>query len=206
MAWKLFLMVTCDDLSISIRDRYIQVTFERFIHVSWLISAGFAMAVVADGTVAICLTNALRRSRANHMRTESWLDVLLVYTVNTGMLTSFLSIFSLIFATVYKSNLIYVGFNTVATRLYANSLLAVLNSRRSPVDKGIEGFETGSLGLALHRINSARQTAEQWNVPQPLPPQPTVIDIKVTTEMVHDVPGIDDSESSSQKGTPLHAI
>ncbi|OSC98512.1 hypothetical protein PYCCODRAFT_1470989 [Trametes coccinea BRFM310] len=187
-------------------ETYIQVTFARFIHVSWLISAGFAMAVVADGTVAICLTYALRRSRANHTRTDSWLDVILVYTVNTGLLTSFLSIFSLIFATIYKSNLIYVGFNTVATRLYANSLMAVLNSRRSPIDKGIEGFETGSLGLALHRVNSARQTAEQWNVPQPLPPQPTVIDIKVTTEMVHDVPGIDDSESSSQKGAPLHAI
>ncbi|CDO77920.1 hypothetical protein BN946_scf184727.g9 [Trametes cinnabarina] len=175
-------------------ETYIQVTFDRFIHVSWLISGGFAMAVVADGTVAVCLINALRRSRENHRRTDPWLDILLVYTVNTGLLTSILSIFSLIFASIYKSTLIYVGFNTVATRLYANSLMAVLNSRRSPGDKGLEGFETGSLGLALHRADSARQAAEQWNVPQ------------VTTERVHDIPGVDDSEASSQKGVPLNTI
>ena len=33
--------------------------------------------------------------------------------------------------------------------MYANSLLAVMNSRRSLKDKGLEGFETGSFGLKV---------------------------------------------------------
>ncbi|KAI0667889.1 hypothetical protein C8Q78DRAFT_299820 [Trametes maxima] len=186
-------------------ETYIQVTFERFVRVSWLISVGYSMAVCADGMVAICLTMALRRSRANHARNDSLLDVILVYAINTGLLTS---VFSLIFVTVYNNNLIYVGFNTVATRLYANSLLAVLNSRRSLVDRGAEGFETGSLGLSLYQAQAVKAEQEQWNVPQLPPPQPKVIDIKVTTEMVRDAAAAcepeDVSDVGSQKGEPLH--
>ena len=60
----------------------------------------------------------------------------------------------------------------------------MLNSRRSAVDHGAEGFETGSLGLTLHQKRKKQAVAEEWNVPQVEPPQPTIIDIKVTTEMV----------------------
>ncbi|KAI0648731.1 hypothetical protein C8Q79DRAFT_1007304 [Trametes meyenii] len=188
-------------------ETYIQVTFARFVRVSWLISVGYSMAVLADGMVAVCLTRALRRSRENHSGNETLLDVILVYTVNTGLLTSVLSVCSLIFIVVGPSNLIYIGFNTVATRLYANSLLAVLNSRRSPVDHGLEGFQTGSLGLGLHQVQVAKATAEQWNVPQLPDPAPKVIDIKVTTEMVHDAAAREDaSDVGSHKDQPFHMV
>ena len=62
----------------------------------------------------------------------------------------------------------------------------MLNSRRSAVDHGAEGFETGSLGLAVHQKRQRQAAAEEWNVPQVEPPQPAIIDIKVTTEMVQD--------------------
>ncbi|KAI0763284.1 hypothetical protein BD413DRAFT_210443 [Trametes elegans] len=180
-------------------ETYIQVTFQKFTGYAWLIPCGFAMAFLADGLVAVSLTTVLRRSRANMQRTDSLFDVMLVYSVNTGALTCVLSIFSLVFGVVFPANLIYAGFNTVVTRLYANALLAVLNSRRSAVDHGIEGFETGSLGLAAYQVKVEKVTAEQWNVPQVPAPQPTIIDIKVTTEMVNDLVG-EEGEADSQKG------
>ncbi|KAI0636246.1 hypothetical protein C8Q77DRAFT_1155946 [Trametes polyzona] len=177
-------------------ETYIQVTFERFSHIAWIISIAYSMAVVADGTVAVSLVLAVRRSRKHHNKEDTLLDVILLYTINTGALSSLMSIMSLIFVSLYRDNLIYVGFNTVATRLYANSLLAV-----SPVDRGIEGYETGSLGLALRQTATIPQTTEaQWNIPPPPPPRPTVLDIKVTTDVVRAADfDAEESETGSQK-------
>ncbi|KAI1785112.1 hypothetical protein LXA43DRAFT_168850 [Ganoderma leucocontextum] len=172
-------------------ETYIQVTFAKFYEVAPWVSPGvYAMGSVADAMLAASLVFLVRRTRRNVKRVEHRIDVAIVYLVNTGLLTSMLSILSLAFTIRYTRNLIYAGFNIVATRLYSNSLLAVLNSRRSEKDHGAEGFETGSLGLAVIRDRQNQAVAEQWNVPQ-LPELPNVIDIKVTTEMVNDI-GNDD--------------
>ena len=82
------------------RRRFIQVTFEQFLKVSWLITVGYAMAVGADGILAVSLLNVVRKSRQNFKREEPSLDIAVVYIINTGLLTSILSILSLIFVGV----------------------------------------------------------------------------------------------------------
>ena len=68
--------------------------------------------------------------------------------------------------------------------MYANWLLAVLNSRRSDVDRGAEGFETGSLGLTVNQKRQHKNFAKLWNNPQAKKPSESpIIDIVVTTEI-----------------------
>ena len=58
------------------------------------------MAVGADGILAVSLLNVVRKSRQNFKREEPSLDIAVVYIINTGLLTSLLSIASLIFVSV----------------------------------------------------------------------------------------------------------
>ncbi|CDO75063.1 hypothetical protein BN946_scf184605.g4 [Trametes cinnabarina] len=195
-------------------ESFVQVTFERFIRFSvglnrpaasppvpWLImsmiqyllwtvlSCAVAVDCVATGT----LTYYLRKSRTGFKRTDSMVDILMVYTVNTGLSTSIISMAALICAITMKDNLIYSAMITVGTKMYSNSLLAVLNSRRSLVDKGMEGFETGSFGLRV--IEPPEKAMEPRDV-RPISFVPTSprmlrngrgIDVKVTTETFVDI-------------------
>ncbi|EIW57759.1 uncharacterized protein TRAVEDRAFT_48789 [Trametes versicolor FP-101664 SS1] len=102
----------------------------RFQRVTWLISTGTVMAVVADGLLTSVLVTVLRRSNTGMKRTDTIVDLLILYTVSTGLLTSVVDFSSFIFSLVSTNTLIYSAFGIVATKLYANSLLAALNSRK----------------------------------------------------------------------------
>ncbi|KAI0722368.1 hypothetical protein C8T65DRAFT_825365 [Cerioporus squamosus] len=65
-------------------------------------------------------------------------------------------------AIIVPDTLVWAAIAILSTKMYANSLLAVLNSRRSLVDKGREGFETGSFGLQVlepRRASTSRSRA-----------------------------------------------
>ncbi|KAI0363601.1 hypothetical protein BV20DRAFT_116461 [Pilatotrama ljubarskyi] len=105
-------------------EAFIQPTFAKYEHVTWLISVGFGMAVVADGILTTALIIALRKSRTGVRRTDSVIDVLVLYAITTGLLTSIFNTLAFMFALIEPSNLIYVGVNIVASKLYATSLFA----------------------------------------------------------------------------------
>ncbi|OJT15116.1 hypothetical protein TRAPUB_8373 [Trametes pubescens] len=128
-------------------------------------------------------------------------DVLMVYGINTGLSTSVLTLAALICSIAASHTLIWAAITVPATKMYANSLLAVLNSRRSLIDKGLEGFETGSFGLkvidprAIDRASHALEfgpASPRLNGRQKVNPtqtMQTVIDVKVTRETYLDGPG-----------------
>ena len=51
----------------------------------------------------------------------------------------------------------------------------------------------------MHQKRQQTAAAEEWNVPQVEPPQPTMIDIKVTTEMVQDARSGDTEDEVDSK-------
>ncbi|KAH9938785.1 uncharacterized protein BXZ73DRAFT_99846 [Epithele typhae] len=83
---------------------------------SWMNSAGVGICSLADSILTAT--------------TDSIIDVLTVYAINTGMLTLIVNTLSFILALKMPNNLIYVAIDFIATKLYANTLLAVLLSRR----------------------------------------------------------------------------
>ncbi|KAI0631857.1 hypothetical protein C8Q77DRAFT_1159590 [Trametes polyzona] len=82
--------------------------------------------------------------------TDSLLKTLIVYTMNTGLLMSTLSILSLIFAVMQPHMFIYIALNMPTAKSYVNSMLAVLNSRRALAHRAC----TTSLGCDLEHIGS----------------------------------------------------
>ncbi|KAH9939275.1 uncharacterized protein BXZ73DRAFT_99479 [Epithele typhae] len=114
-------------------------TFDAFDHVTWLISAGFTAAVVADLLLTAVLIFVLGRNRTGYHNTDSAMDLIALYAINTGALTGAVNILSLVFAFVQSDNLIYVGIGIPSAKLYTNTLLAALNSREtiSKVSAGI---------------------------------------------------------------------
>ncbi|KAI0628298.1 hypothetical protein C8Q77DRAFT_468050 [Trametes polyzona] len=115
-----------------------------FKEVSWLVSAMFGFAVFVDVCLTGTLVMVLLRSRTGFKRTDSLIEVLIVYSINTGLLTSIFGLLCFIFAIILPGNLIYIGISIVGVKLYANSVLAVLNSRRALSDRQLEGFEMSS--------------------------------------------------------------
>ncbi|KAI9059473.1 hypothetical protein FKP32DRAFT_1579823, partial [Trametes sanguinea] len=175
--------------------RLISVTIDTFLHPglhtsnqAWMNSAGVGMAVLADTLLTAALTFSLHRSRTGIKRTDSVIDLLIMYAINTGAWVRGTDHVGLVQALAMPNNLIYAGIVIVATKLYANSMMAVLNSRRSLAAHGSGLVHTSSFNMTAIQRHRAI-ASERWNVPtvmQEVPASPTVIDIKVTKETTQD--------------------
>ncbi|KAI0788123.1 hypothetical protein C8Q74DRAFT_658190 [Fomes fomentarius] len=110
-------------------EAFVQPSFQAYQSVTWLISAGFASIVFTDGILTSSLIIALRRSRTGYKSTDSLIDLIVLYAITTGLLTAIVNLVSFFLALILPDNLIYVGVNVVAGKLYVTSLFAALNSR-----------------------------------------------------------------------------
>ncbi|KAI0773043.1 hypothetical protein BD413DRAFT_310771 [Trametes elegans] len=137
-----------------------RLSLNDFQRVSWLVSAIFGCAVLVDLCLTGTLVVVLLRSRTGFKRTDSLIEVLIIYSINTGLLTSIFGLLCFIFAKILPGNLIYIGISVVGVKLYANSVLAVLNSRRALSDRMVEGFEVGSFEPSFSR----RGPVDTWKV------------------------------------------
>ncbi|KAI0654623.1 hypothetical protein C8Q70DRAFT_508745 [Cubamyces menziesii] len=139
-------------------DSFLRETFERFSGATWMVSAAFALAVVIDVIISTTLIMTLRKSRTGFKRTDTVLHILVVYTINTGLLTGTFSALSLILAVVRPNDLIFFACNMITTMLYSNSMLAVINSRRFLTQRATAPLGTGT-SIDLNTITTNRQSA-----------------------------------------------
>ncbi|TFK91553.1 hypothetical protein K466DRAFT_595982 [Polyporus arcularius HHB13444] len=132
-------------------ETFIIPTFRGFEYLTWLISTGSAMAITADLLLTTVLITTLHRSRTGIKRTDSIIDVLILYAISTGLLTSIFNILSFLFTVLYTDNLIYVAFALIVTKLYANTLLVALNTRSALSGSGgiIEASDIGIYGTSI---------------------------------------------------------
>ncbi|KAI9069804.1 hypothetical protein FKP32DRAFT_37562 [Trametes sanguinea] len=106
-------------------------TFQQYEDSQWLVSAGSTMAVIADTMLTAVLIYVLHKSRTGIKRTDSMIDVMIMYSVNTGLLTGVFNLLSMLFSFTQKKNLIWIAFGIIAAKMYGTTLLAALNSRQS---------------------------------------------------------------------------
>ncbi|KAM5544659.1 hypothetical protein V8D89_001557 [Ganoderma adspersum] len=161
-------------------EAFIIPTFEGYKHATWLVSTGSTMAVSSDIMITAMLISALRRSRTGIKRTDSMLDVMIMYSINTGksifpMMIRIANLGSLLFAFIQPGTLIWAGVGIPGVKMYANTLMAALNSRRSIAEKGAGRVEDtspfGISGLSDSKETSAPQfrprtthRIEEWQV------------------------------------------
>ncbi|KAJ7025191.1 hypothetical protein C8F04DRAFT_1269546 [Mycena alexandri] len=100
-----------------------------FFEFQWIASVGLACAAAADLLIAISLSCYLLRSCTGIKTTDSIVNKLILYAMNTGLLTVIIVLIDMICFLTMPKNLLHIAFNLVAGKLYTNSLLASLNFR-----------------------------------------------------------------------------
>ncbi|KAJ7617239.1 hypothetical protein FB45DRAFT_933706, partial [Roridomyces roridus] len=116
-----------------------------FYKFEWISSVGLACASTADALIAVSLCWYLMKTRTGiQTRTNSIVTRLMLYAINTGLLTSVVVLMDMICFLTMPDNLIHLSFNIMAGKLYSNSLLATLNFRDSIRKRNKDGITTFS--------------------------------------------------------------
>ncbi|TBU36207.1 hypothetical protein BD309DRAFT_778472, partial [Dichomitus squalens] len=107
---------------------------------SWALYTGLAAESAVDLIVAISQCVLLRKFETGIRSTDSVIRVLMTYSINTGLLTSFCAIGAVASFAAAPRKFIYFAFYFALSKLYVNSLLATLNARGSLLGKGSRGM------------------------------------------------------------------
>ncbi|KAF9463802.1 hypothetical protein BDZ94DRAFT_1321566 [Collybia nuda] len=106
-------------------------TYEELLSISPLTISINALSTGADVLIAASLCFMLQRARTGFKKSDSMINRLMLFVVNTGVLTSICAIASLVSLLASPLTLIYASFYFCIGRLYTNSFLATLNARKS---------------------------------------------------------------------------
>jgi len=105
-------------------------TFSAFKHqFRWVFTMGLAFSSAVDLLITVSLCYYLRSSRSTSITMNDVIDKLILYTFENGSITAAATIISMICWLASPNNLIFMGIHFVIGKLYANSLLATLNTR-----------------------------------------------------------------------------
>ncbi|KAI0368670.1 hypothetical protein BV20DRAFT_453271 [Pilatotrama ljubarskyi] len=120
--------------------------------------------VLLSGTLVVLLA----MSRTGSAGANRLINKLVLYTINTGLLTSFCAVLSLIAVAILPTTSIYVMFYYIGARLYSVSLLATLNARES---LRIQAERIGHVSLPrLTSISNVSSKQRVWDGAQSRPP------------------------------------
>ncbi|TFY66766.1 hypothetical protein EVG20_g4333 [Dentipellis fragilis] len=103
------------------------------------------VTVAANLTIATTLCILLHKSRTTFRKSDSLINKLIIYTINTGFVTSLDAIIALATVASMPHNFVYMVFFFSMGRLYSNSLVATLNTRKKlRAEASTSGGHTGS--------------------------------------------------------------
>ncbi|KAI0771406.1 hypothetical protein BC629DRAFT_1641490, partial [Irpex lacteus] len=101
-------------------------------------SLSLILGVTTDCFTAAALCWFLRSLRTGYKKDDSLVNQLTLYAINTGVLTSVVSLATMILYNLMPGNFIFMGCYFVLSKLYANSFLATLNTRRVSRGRGTD--------------------------------------------------------------------
>lgn len=157
------------------------------------------LAAAGDVLIAGSLCYLLHSSRTGFQRSDSMINRLILFTVNTGLLTSLCALASLISITAAPTTFLYIPFFFCIGRLYTNSLLATLNARKM-IRKSADGIHTSGDAGSYSLSNIQKQGVSGVNTSASKKPTNISIQINTTQEYAMDR----DSERKVNKDQCLH--
>jgi len=113
--------------------------------ISKLLYISFALGVTADLSVTVALAWLLQSAKSGFRKSDSVVNVLMAYVVNTGLLVTVVATVGLIMYIVMPHNLVFLAFFMLLGKLYLNAYLATLTARGRLRGKS----ESGSVPLPL---------------------------------------------------------
>lgn len=116
----------------AVYDSYLISSFLSIRSIKVSIYAVFSMAVISDFVIAFSMCYYLHKSREDSAfsSTSKMLLGLMRLVVISGLATSACSLITLITYLALPKTLIFLGIDFILPKLYINSLLAMLNSRK----------------------------------------------------------------------------
>ncbi|KAH9849858.1 hypothetical protein C2E23DRAFT_340909 [Lenzites betulinus] len=117
-------------------------TLTRISELKLVGSIAIGLGMATDVITAAALCHFLRGLKTGYGRDDSIINKLTLYAINTGVITSAISLSTLILFNLMPSNFIFMAFYFVLSKVYANSFFAALNTRRSVRGRGTEGDHT----------------------------------------------------------------
>ncbi|KAF7291164.1 hypothetical protein MIND_01259600 [Mycena indigotica] len=132
----------------------------------WLGIAMWSLSAVEDVTITSALVYLLFQQRKNvHKSTTAFLDKIIMWSIETGMLTCSFSLATVILFHLMPNNFIWIAFSTLEARMFSNSLLASLNSRsvlRELRDRPRPGTTSNGL-LTFSTLTEGFRTFSPWS-------------------------------------------
>ncbi|KAK1215134.1 hypothetical protein PQX77_022270 [Marasmius sp. AFHP31] len=107
-------------------------------NVKLIATLSLASGAVADLVTALTLCYYLQKFRTGFRQTDTVINTLMMYTINTGGLTSIMSILTVVLYNIAPLSFQFMGVYFVLSKLYAVSLLCSLNMRTVVSGHGTE--------------------------------------------------------------------
>ncbi|RDX42754.1 hypothetical protein OH76DRAFT_1488381 [Lentinus brumalis] len=156
-------------------------TFKDFR--TWFISTGSAMAVTADLLLTGVLILSLRRSRTGFKQTDSTIDVLILYSINTGLITGLCNVLAFLFALILPYDLIYAAVGDRGDQAVRDDATSCSLAARGTLTFGLTQVEIVDIrpSIALSMVqrpaaissNSERTSPPECCLPQ-IPMEPPI--------------------------------
>ncbi|KAJ3547930.1 hypothetical protein NM688_g5355 [Phlebia brevispora] len=152
--------------------------------------AGLGASVSADLAIALAMSYCLYRSRTGYRKSDSLIARLILLSVTTGLLAGLVELIGYLLLLVKKHTLYDLFFGCIGSKLAANTLLFILNTRDRiggtrtsvmmltplpPSSATTKGEPTGRLGSVEDESTVSVTTSKVWNY---LPTSALVITIR----------------------------
>ncbi|KAF9457635.1 hypothetical protein BDZ94DRAFT_1301750 [Collybia nuda] len=164
----------------------------------WIGLAGTILVVILDGIIAIVLCVYLLMQKVEGKGTRRIINRVLIFTINTGLASSLMSIVNIVTFFALPNTLIFLGTNFIFTKVYANAILANLNARKSLRGRGY--LEQGTLTLNLSALHTNDQHLLVLNEPEGAISAPiNLSNLNRTEETINELENFQDANQTNCK-------
>ncbi|PFH51227.1 hypothetical protein AMATHDRAFT_59512 [Amanita thiersii Skay4041] len=163
-------------------------------HIKLIATIALASGVGTDVLTATALCYYLRKLRTGHRKSDSLVNTLTVYAINTGALTSAISLSTLLLYNLKPNTFYFMATYFALGKLYAISLLCTLNTRKIVRGRGTDRGGHTSTNPDVHFLVNHHTRSMLRS--QPLQDKSTQIDV------VQDISIAEDIKSSRGENSP----
>ncbi|KAF8071736.1 hypothetical protein FPV67DRAFT_893955 [Lyophyllum atratum] len=169
---------------------FLKKEFSRLKEVNFISVLPFAVfAILSDIFIATALCLLLASNRSDYEDTNTIINKLIVYAINRCILTSAVAVIEVVIFVAVPHSFYSFAFDFIIGKLYANSLLATLNSRKSLRGKGQEdsseamstSFRLASVATHDDPSSMIRISSRDGGAEEPLGVHSSDIESKVET-------------------------
>ncbi|KAH9924673.1 uncharacterized protein BXZ73DRAFT_103513 [Epithele typhae] len=141
----LIVLLTVGELGVACVYTYQGLILDSLLDIGKMKMIGtlsLGLGVGTDVAIAASLCWFLGGLRTGHRQDDSMVNNLILGSLSTGLLTSLISLVTLILYNFMPDNFIFMGMYFVLSKVYANSFLAALNTRRVSRGRGTDNDRT----------------------------------------------------------------